>query len=561
MKNEDSLQPSAESTPHPREGRRLTPPLWVWLVVALAAAVIGVVRWADVFHDHAIANIVTLIAGFAALMAMLVWFFLLSGYSGQVRSVLFAGGLSALAVLSIVLRIEGVSGEMIPRFALRFSRKPDELLRRPPTGLAAGDRQAAVDLTTTSDHDFPQFLGPDRNLTVDSVRLDRDWTGRPPRQLWRQGIGAGWSAFSVVGRYAVTMEQRGELELVTCYEVETGRLCWTHSTKTRFDTVLAGVGPRATPTIDEGMVYALGATGRLLCLDGATGESLWETDLRQQFHVTPEDEEREIPYGRAASPLIVGDLVVVPAGGPGADRWVSLAAFDKRAGELVWQGGNHQIAYCSPALATLAAVEQILIVNQDYASGHDPRTGEVLWEYAWPGKSATNASASQPLPVPPDRVFLSKGYGHGASLVQLVPGGDGTLAAKTLWHDARVMRTKFTNAAVRDGYVYGLSDGILECVDLSTGCRQWKSGRYGHGQILLVDDLLLVLAETGELLLVEATPESPNQVLGQIQALEGKTWNNMALSGPLLLVRNAEEAACYRLPLALAADAAKQADR
>ena len=149
--------------------------------------------------------------------------------------------------------------------------------------------------------------------------------------------------------------------------------------------------------------------------------------------------------------------------------------------------------------------------------------------------------------VPPDRVFLSKGYGLGAALIQLTPQGDGTFAVEELWQNPRVMRTKFTNVAIRDGYVYGLSDGILECVELETGKRVWKGGRYKHGQILMVGDLLLVLAESGEVFLVEATPDKKNHVLGSFQAIEGKTWNNPAIAGGKLLVRNTREMACYRI--------------
>jgi outer membrane protein assembly factor BamB len=313
---------------------------------------------------------------------------------------------------------------------------------------------------------------------------------------------------------------------------------------------MAGIGPRSTPTVAGGVVYAQGATGRLLALDGATGEVLWERDLLAEFGMTAEEEARDLPYGRAGSPLIVGDLVVVPAGGPSDGRTVSLAAWDKATGEKVWEGGDEQIGCASPTIATLGGVEQILIVNEASASGHDPVTGRMLWSHPREGRSNANANVSNAVPVPPDRVFLSKGYGLGATLLELSPKPDGTFAVEELWQSNRVMRTKFTNVAIRDGYVYGLSDGILECIDLATGERMWKGGRYKHGQILLVGDLLLVLAESGEMFLVEATPDHKNHVLGSFEAIEGKTWNTFALSGSRLVVRNAREAAVYELPLA-----------
>jgi outer membrane protein assembly factor BamB len=153
------------------------------------------------------------------------------------------------------------------------------------------------------------------------------------------------------------------------------------------------------------------------------------------------------------------------------------------------------------------------------------------------------------VPVPPDGVFLSKGYGEGSALIQLLPGEEDTFQVREVWHNRRVLRTKFSNVALLDGFLYGLSQGILECVDVRTGDRVWKTGRYGHGQMLLVDRTLLILTEEGELVHVEATPDRPNRVLGRLQALEGPTWNNFALYGAYVVLRNAREAAVYRLPL------------
>ena len=147
-----------------------------------------------------------------------------------------------------------------------------------------------------------------------------------------------------------------------------------------------------------------------------------------------------------------------------------------------------------------------------------------------------------------DRVFVSKGYRGGCALLQ-VAGSDGDgLQVTQLWQRPTLLKTKMTNVVVRQGYVYGLSQGILECVELRSGKRRWKRGRYGHGQVLLVDDLILVTSESGAVALVEASPDAFRE-LGRFQAIEGKTWNNPALAGPLLLVRNSEEAACYELPL------------
>jgi outer membrane protein assembly factor BamB len=494
--------------------------------------------------DKGFSNANSMGLGVLVVIIWLLWFILASGQAWWVRLAVPLGLVAAVWGFFSLFRFDAVSGNFVPQFALRSSEKPDRLLDEP------GDRSATVDLLASTPDDFPQFLGPDRSVTIDHLRLARDWTDRPPRLLWRQEIGAGWSGFAVVAGHALTLEQRGENELVTCYDVETGMVEWVHSIESRFDSTVAGIGPRSTPTIEGGVVYAQGATGRLLALDGASGELLWEKDLLAEFGMTAEQEARDLPYGRAGSPLIVDDLLIVPAGGPSDGRTVSLVAYDRKTGEMVWQGGDEQISCSSPARASLGGVEQVLIVNESSASGHDADTGKVLWRHPREGGSNANANVSQAVPLPPNRVFLSKGYGLGAELIELEPKGDGTFAVEQLWQSSRVMRTKFTNVAIKDGYVYGLSDGILECIELETGERVWKGGRYKHGQILLVGDLLLVLAESGEVFLVEATPERKNHVLGSFQAIEGKTWNTFALYGSRLVVRNAREAATYELPLA-----------
>jgi outer membrane protein assembly factor BamB len=516
----------------------------VWCLFLLIVAAIVWFQVALPGGDQGFSNANSMAMVVLMVIVWLFWFILASGQTWWLRLAVPLGLIAGVWLFFSFFRLEAVSGNIIPRFALRSSATADSLLGNPP------GRQATVDLLATTPDDFAQFLGPDRNATLAHPRLARNWDSRPPRLVWKQEIGAGWSGFAVVAGHALTLEQRGESELVTCYDLDSGKVEWSRPIEARFESTMAGIGPRSTPTIDNGVVYTQGASGRLFALDGASGEVLWERDLLSEFGMTPEQETRDLPYGRAGSPLIVGDLVVVPAGGPSDGRTVSLVAYDKRTGEEVWQGGDDQISCASPTTATLGGVEQILIVNESSASGHDPATGQLLWSHPREGRSNANANVSNAVPLPPNRVFLSKGYGLGAALLELSLNPDGTFAVNELWQSHRAMRTKFTNVAIRDGYVYGLSDGILECIDLETGERAWKGGRYKHGQLLLVGDLLLVLAESGEVFLVEATPEKKNHVLGSFQAIEGKTWNTFALYGSRLVVRNGREAASYELPLA-----------
>jgi outer membrane protein assembly factor BamB len=536
-------------------------PKWVWVVVLLAAAGVVVAQTVDL-ADHALSNIITMVLPFLTLVVLLIWFSAFSGYPKRLRMATLAGFLLVAGGFFGLFRLDHFSGEMVPTFVLRFSPKPDRRLAAKdqqqardgrPAATAEADlaarRKLALEIGTPTELDFPQFLGPDRSESLEHVRLARDWTARPPRLCWRHEIGAGWSAFSVVHGHAVTMEQRGDQEMVTCYNVRSGQCEWSHTIAGRYESVSGGVGPRATPTVVDGRVYTQTASGRLLCLDAASGEVCWEKNLLEEYGVSPEQEASQIVWGRSGSPLVVDDLVIVPAGGQNGGRLVSLVAYDKRRGVRVWEGGSEQISYSSPSVATLAGVRQVLIVNESSASGHELRSGGLLWQHPWPGRSYRNPNVSQAVAVSPNRVFLSKGYGGGAVLLELSPRGKGTFAVREVWKNSAVMRTKFANVAMKDGFAYGLSDGTLECLDLADGRSKWRTGHYQHGQILRVDDLLLVLSERGEMVLVEATPDHANRVLGRFQALDGQAWNNIALSGPYLLVRNAEEAACYELPL------------
>lgn len=529
--------------PPPPTGARRRPCFPSWptrAIVLLCLLTILVLRLGAAALDHATVNVATFALGVIAAITLLAWLVLRSGFTLRVRyGTLVAVG-TLVAALVGVLRLEHVSGELVPAFRFRWQPHADEQLA--PPVVQAG----VVDLATTTPYDFPQFLGPQRTASVAGVTLARHWRVQPPQLRWRMPLGAGWSGFAVVNGFAVTMEQRGADELVTCYEAATGQPRWSHACRARHATLPGGIGPRATPTIHGGHVFTLGATGILQCLDGATGRPLWRHDLLEKIGITAEEDLRSVEWGRSGSPLIVDDLVVVPLGGKPGGPWQSLAAFRQATGELVWTGGKYQVSYSSPLLATIGGVRQIVIVNQDAVTGHRPDTGEVLWEYAWPGKSNSDASVSQPVVLPHDCLLLSKSYGVGARLLQLSTTG-GAWAVQELWAKPAVLKTKFTSVVLRGHYVYGLSDGILECVAWATGERQWKAGRYGPGQILAVNDLLLVQAEDGPVALVEATPEEYRE-LGAFPALDGKTWSTLCLSDHLLLVRNAEQAACYELP-------------
>ena len=357
------------------------------------------------------------------------------------------------------------------------------------------------------------------------------------------------SGFAVIGNAAITLQQHDQEELVTCYDLETGKLQWYDSINARHYNTIGGDGPGSTPTIQEGRIYVLGGTGVLRCLDAASGRKIWQRDVLADVATDYETDRAGVWWGRMASPLIVDDLVIVPGGGPPGGPKVSLVAYNKTDGEIVWKGGNREVSYSSPSLATYCGVRQVVIVNEDNIAGHDLNTGEVLWETKWDGSSNSSATASQTVPIAPNRFFVSKSYSGGGAVFELSRDDAGAWAVNKVWFNHRVLLTKQNNVIVKDGSVYGLSDGVLQCVDLENGKRRWAGTDYGHGQLLRVGDLLLIVTEAGEVALVDLNPTEFKE-FSTFQAIEGKTWNNPALSGNRLLVRNGEEAACYELPLA-----------
>jgi outer membrane protein assembly factor BamB len=379
------------------------------------------------------------------------------------------------------------------------------------------------------------YLGTNRNGVVEGLKLDRQWSAHPPQQLWRQPIGLGWSSFCISGNRAFTQEQRGEDELVVCYELTTGHVLWAHTNHVRFGETLSGDGPRGTPTLSSGRIYAFGGTGMLDCLDAGTGQMLWSRD------VLKENSLPNLPFGKSTSPLIYDELVVVSGG---MTNGLTLLAYHIKDGSPAWHAGSDKASFSSPVLATLAGKRQVVSVNASSASGHDPASGATLWEYVWPGEWP---KCTQPVILGPDRIFLSASFNAGCMVLQVNASADGKLSVSEKWKN-RNMKSEFSNIVTRDGLAYGLDDGILACIDLATGERKWKEGRYGHGQVLLINDLLLVQTENGPLALVEANPACYREV-ATLKALNSKTWNVPAMGNGCLLVRNDQEVACYKLPL------------
>ena len=444
--------------------------------------------------------------------------------------------LPLVVLFPALITVRGLTGGAEVQFAWRFAPRVDPGAQLQGESSTAG---AGIEIVPRPEEDFPQYLGPDRTGVLPGRSLATDWTAQPPREVWRREVGAGWSGFAIVGDVAFTQEQRGELECVVCYAMADGREIWRHSDPVRFESDMGGIGPRATPTWHEGALYTVGGTGVLNCLDPQTGARRWQVDLLGDNGGGP------ISHGVCGSPLVVGDRVIVSPTGMAEG---GLAAYDRTTGERLWRGGRHPASYGSPALAELCGVPQVLLITADGIEGADVETGRPLWSYSWSNDVRVNCSQPLVLDGERGRVLMCTGYTTGSVLLEVRPGEQGEWQVNEVWQARGLLKTKFMTAVEFEGHAYGLDDGILACLDLSTGKQRWKGGRYRHGQLLRVGDLLLILAEDpGDLVLVRANPRR-HEELARIPALATMTWNTPALSGRRLLVRNNREAVCFELP-------------
>jgi outer membrane protein assembly factor BamB len=487
--------------------------------------------------------------------------------SGPRRASMVATILLACGIFTLV-RTGGVtSGVIGSDFHWRWTPTPEERLLAqgidepkspPPTPAAtetpketiaakADDKPAALPATPSTAKtepaapaaaekraEWPGFRGPGRDSIIRGVRINTDWSASPPVEMWRRPIGPGWSSFAVRGDLLYTQEQRGNDEIVACYKVSTGEPVWRHRDPVRFWESNGGAGPRATPTLSKDRVYAFGATGILNALASANGKVVWS-------HNVASDTGRKIPdWGFASSPLVVDDLVIVAAAG-------TLAAYDIATGNLRWRGPSYGGSYSSPHRATIDGVLQIVLLGGPGAISVAPADGAVLWEHKWSPGPIVQPALTADGDILVNAIAATGGIGTRRLHVTQKSGG---WSVEERW-TSNGLKPYFNDFVVHEGHAFGFDGNILACIDLTDGKRKWKGGRYGNGQLVLLadQDLLLVLSEEGELALVRATPDQFTE-LARFPAIEGKTWNHPVLVGDVLLARNGEEMAAFRLPLA-----------
>ncbi len=546
--NPASVPPSASATLCGR---------WRWgfgilLIACIAQGVFWTIYWEDPTHF----KMSVLFVWPAALFALTIWWVFFSGWSWIVRLGCVAAVVSAFAGFLSVYRVE-FDGDMAPhRVVLRSTPTAEQIAREflktqsaiPATAKDHADETSAESPTplVAVEGDWLGFRGARRDGVVVHGSLRRNWDTAPPRQIWRHPIGRAWSAFAVVGGYAITQEQRDENECVVAYDAETGDQIWIHQDKAMLSIVEVngGPGPHATPQFDDGRIYAMGGTGLLNCLDARTGKSLWSTNILKDAGdgSTPMNPPQ---WGVSFSPLVVDDLVIVIPGGKEAEGGEAndkgLIAYDKKTGQLVWAFGKHPASYGSPSVETIAGTKTILMPNGDGLSGHAIDSGKELWFFPLVNSPKVNSA----MPWLLDQNSLLFGTGYGVGSVRLDIKNEGTQwKVSSTWSSNR-FRPKFNDFVVVEGHAYGLDDGTLACLDVASGKIKWKSGRYGYGQLLLIDDVLLILSEDGELVLVPATT-TKSEPLASFKVFENSIcWNHLAFVRGRLFVRNANEGACF----------------
>lgn len=516
---------------------------WVERLSALVLIVAAVIATKRIVHPSIANGMMGLMLPIYSLpllsLALVAWAVASRPLAREPRRASFFVALALACGATLLVRTDGLAGNGVSDLHWRWTPTPEERLlatapRPSPRTLSPSSAPTTLAApTATTPAAWPGFRGPQRDGVVLGTHLATDWTKSAPVELWRKPIGPAWSSFAVEGNFVYTQEQRGEDELVSCYLLTTGAPVWSHTDRARFWESNAGAGPRGTPTLHGGRVYTFGGTGILNALDARDGSVIWSRNAAS-------DTARKTPdWGFASSPLVVGDTVIIATAGV-------LASYDLATGKPRWTGPKGGWGYSSPHLATIAGVPQIVLLNGAGAIAVTPADGQLLWTHEWKSDAIV-----QPVVLADGDILIGSGSGLGAKIgvrrIAIAHGAAGWTTEER-WTSIG-LKPYFNDFVVHRDHAYGFDGTTLACIELKDGDRQWKGGRYGNGQLILLadQDLLLVLSEKGDIALARAAPGEFTE-LARLPAIEGKTWNHPVLAGTTLLVRNDREMVAFRLP-------------
>ena len=376
--------------------------------------------------------------------------------------------------------------------------------------------------------DWPQWRGPNRDGISKETGLLKQWPAEGPPLVWKaSGAGGGYSSFSVANGKLYTMGLRGEREYVVAFDVATGKEVWAtpHGSAFRNDR---GDGPRGTPTIDGDRVYALGGSGDLTVLDARTGKIVWTKNVLREFGGS------NITWGISESPLVLGDKVLVNAGGPGA----SIVALNKANGALIWKSQSDKAGYSSAIPVEVNGTTQVVFFTAERAVGLDAKDGRLLWEYGRPANNVANVAT--PI-VRANRVFISSDYGTGGGVVEIKPDNK----AQEIWF-TKDMRNHHSSSVLIGDYLYGFSSAILTAIRFDTGEIAWRDRSVGKGSLVYADGNLYCFSENGVVGLVEATPTGYKEK-GRFRLAQGNlpTWTHPVVVGGRLYLRDQDTIYAY----------------
>ncbi len=375
---------------------------------------------------------------------------------------------------------------------------------------------------------WPQWRGPNRDGISKETGLLKQWPAEGPPLVWKaSGAGGGYSSFSIANGKLYTMGLRGDREFIVAFDIATGKEAWAtpHGSAFRNDR---GDGPRGTPTIDGDRVYALGGSGDLSALDAKTGKLVWSKNILREFGGS------NIQWGISESPLVLGNKVLVNAGGPGA----SMVALNKTDGSVIWKSQSDEPGYSSAIPLDINGLTQVVFFTAQRAVGLDSRDGRLLWEYGKPSNNVANVAT----PIARgNRIFISSDYGTGGGVVEIKPDNK----AQEIYF-TKEMKNHHSSSVLIGDYLYGFSSSLLTAMKFDTGEIAWRDRSVGKGSLVYADGNLYCLSENGVIGLVEATPTGYKEK-GRFRIQQGNlpTWAHPVVAGGRLYLRDQDTIYAY----------------